>query len=159
VIVGIDPGIKGAAAVIDNAGKMADVIDLPTLKVNGDRREIDTVALFEWLRRQVKPRRIIIEHVHSMPHDGHVGAFRFGMAFGMIRAICARVTPDIELVAPAVWREYFDLIGKDKEASRLMAIRLFPDMFDKLTRKMDHQRAEAMLIAWFGARPPIGKNW
>ena len=81
------------------------------------------------------------------------------MAFGMIRAICARVTPDIELVAPAVWREYFDLIGKDKEASRLMAIRLFPDMFDKLTRKMDHQRAEAMLIAWWGARPPIGKNW
>ena len=60
MIVGIDPGIKGAAAVIDNDGKMADVIDIPTLTVNGDRREVDIVALFEWLRRQVKPRRIII---------------------------------------------------------------------------------------------------
>jgi crossover junction endodeoxyribonuclease RuvC len=159
VIVGIDPGIKGAAAVIDNNGHMADVIDIPTLKANDDRREIDTVALFEWLRRQVKPRRIVIENVHSMPHDGHVGAFRFGMAFGMIRAICTRVTPDIELVAPAVWREYFDLLGQDKEASRMLAQRLFPAMFDKLTRQMDHNRAEAMLIAHWAVRPPIGKNW
>jgi crossover junction endodeoxyribonuclease RuvC len=159
VIVGIDPGIKGAAAVIDNDGKMADVIDLPTLTVDGDRREIDTAALFEWLARQVKPRRIIIEHVHSMPHDGHVGAFKFGMTYGMIRAICMRVTPNVELVKPALWREYFDLLGQDKEASRMLAQRLFPTMFDKLTRQMDHNRAEAMLIAWFGARPPIGRNW
>ena len=94
-----------------------------------------------------------------MPHDGHVGAFKFGMTYGMIRAICMRVTPNVELVKPALWREYFDLLGRDKEASRMLAQRLFPDMFDKLTRKMDHQRAEAMLIAWWGARPPIGKNW
>jgi len=159
VIVGIDPGIKGAAAVIDNDGKMADVIDIPTIVMNGDRREVDTAALFEWLGRQVKPRRIIIEHVHSMPHDGHVGAFKFGMTYGMIRAICMRVTPNVELVKPALWREYFDLLGRDKEASRMLAQRLFPAMSDKLVRQMDHNRAEAMLIAWFGARPPIGKNW
>ena len=41
----------------------------------------------------------------------------------------------------------------------MLAQRLFPAMFDKLVRQMDHNRAEAMLIAWFGARPPIGKNW
>jgi len=70
-----------------------------------------------------------------------------------------RVTPNVELVKPALWREYFDLLGRDKEASRMLAQRLFPAMSDKLTRQMDHNRAEAMLIAWFGARPPIGKNW
>ena len=158
MIVGIDPGIKGAAAVIDNDGKMADVIDLP-IRATCDRPEIDVVALSHWLRRQVKPRRIIIEDVHSMPHDGHVGAFRFGVSVGMIRAICKLVTENVELVAPPVWKEYFDLFGQDKEASRLLAIRLFPGMFDKLKRKMDHNRAEAMLIAFWSVRPPIGKNW
>ena len=159
MIVGIDPGINGAAAVIDNKGHMANVVDIPTVKVNGDRREVDAKELFEWLRWQIKPQRIVIEDVHSMPHDGHVGAFRFGVAIGMIRAMCMRVTPNVEMVAPAVWKEYFDLLGQDKEASRYMAMRLFPDMLNRLARKMDHGRAEAMLIAWWGARPPIGRNW
>jgi crossover junction endodeoxyribonuclease RuvC len=158
VIVGIDPGISGAAAVIDNNGVMADVIDLPT-RETADRSEINPVALCDWLRRQVKPRRIIIEDVHSMPQDGHVGSFRFGVTVGMIRAVSMWVTPQVELVSPTVWKGYFDLLGQDKEAARMLAIRLFPSMFDKLTRKMDHGRAEAMLIAHWAVRPPIGKNW
>ena len=61
MIVGIDPGINGAAAVIDNKGHMANVVDIPTVKVNGDRREVDAQELFEWLRWQIKPQRIVIE--------------------------------------------------------------------------------------------------
>jgi crossover junction endodeoxyribonuclease RuvC len=159
MIVGIDPGIKGAAAAYDpKRGMMVDVIDLPT-RQTGRWHEIDTSKLYGWLRRQGTDR-VILENVHSMPKDGVVSAFRFGMAFGMIRMISQEaVGSAVELVEPQVWKEYFDLTGGDKEASRQRALTLFPHCADFLARKLDHQRAEAMLIAKWGARPIIGRNW
>jgi crossover junction endodeoxyribonuclease RuvC len=157
VIVGIDPGIKGAAAAISVRGNVVDVIDLPT-RAAGKRREVDPPALLRWMR-YVKPHRIIIENVHSMPKEGVVSAFRFGVAVGMIRAISYSIITDVELVDPAVWKAYFDLLGLDKEASRQLALSIFPDWASLLTRKMDHQRAESLLIAKWGIRPIIGRNW
>ena len=43
------------------------------------------------------------------------------------------------------------LKGKDKEGSRQKALELFPHAQHLLARKKDHQRAEAMLIDYFGA--------
>jgi crossover junction endodeoxyribonuclease RuvC len=159
MIVGIDPGIHGAAAALCERRGMLAVIDLPTHQV-GKRLEIDSYALLRWLRI-VRPHRIVIENVHSMPKEGVVSAFRFGVAVGMIKAMCHVVVQasDLELVEAAVWKEYFDLVGCDKEASRQLALTLFPMHAAVLARKKDHQRAEGMLIAKWGARPIIGRNW
>jgi crossover junction endodeoxyribonuclease RuvC len=159
IVVGIDPGIQGAAAAFcPKRGMIVDVIDLPTLMA-GKRREINLTELFGWLRRQGTDK-VILENVHSMPGDGHVGAFQFGMAFGMIRVICREaVGSALEMVEPQVWKAYFDLVGCDKEASRQLALQLFPMHAARLVRKQDHQRAEAMLIAKWGDRPIIGRNW
>ena len=165
MIVAIDPGISGAAAALSKGG-FVDVIDLPTLGC-GKKRMLDTVKLHGWISG-VRPDRLVLEGVHSMPKQGVVSVFRFGMAVGIIRAVCEMWLDkgDIEWVEPAVWKGYFQLPGKDKEAARQMAIRLFSTHVDGtqnsrgvLTRKKDHQRAEAMLIAWWAARPPVGRNW
>ena len=43
-------------------------------------------------------------------------------------------------------------MGKDKDASRLRAIQLFPVVANRLDRKKDDGRAEALLLAEYGRR-------
>jgi crossover junction endodeoxyribonuclease RuvC len=50
------------------------------------------------------------------------------------------------LVEPAKWKKHFRL-PRDKEASRQMALRLFPAAHALLSRKKDHGRSEAALLA------------
>ena len=159
IIIAIDPGIDGAAAALDDScGLFQDVIDLPT-RVVGKRREIDVRLLSAWIYH-LMPRRIVIEEVHSMPRDGRVGSFRFGVTYGMLRAVSALATNEpLEFVLPQTWKAYFQLISEDKAASRGLALRLWPDQKHGLTRVKDHNRAEAMLLAWWAIRPPIGRNW
>ena len=159
IIIAIDPGIDGAAAALDDScGLFQDVIDLPT-RVVGKRREIDVRLLSAWIYH-LMPRRIVIEEVHSMPRDGRVGSFRFGVTYGMLRAVSALATNEpLEFVLPQTWKAYFQLISEKKEASLGLALRLWPDQDHVLTRVKDHNRAEAMLLAWWAIRPPIGRNW
>ena len=164
MIIAIDPGISGAAAALSKGG-FVDVIDLPTVG-EGKRRMIYVRSFWCWVG-DLSPKRIVMENVHAMPKQGVSGVFRFGVAVGILQAICVTwMGHDVELVEPAVWKQYFQLPGKDKEAARQMAIRLFSTHADGtqnargvLTRKKDHQRAEAMLIAWWAMRPPVGRNW
>ena len=159
IIIAIDPGIDGAAAALDDScGLFQDVIDLPT-RVVGKRREIDVRLLSAWMYH-LMPRRIVIEEVHSMPRDGRVGSFRFGVTYGMLRAVSVMATNEpLEFVLPQTWKAYFQLISEKKEASLGLALRLWPDQDHVLTRVKDHNRAEAMLVAWWSIRPPIGRNW
>ena len=140
-----------------DGGSVIDVIDLPTITV-GKRDEIDTTKFYKWLH-VVKPRRIIIEQVHSMPREGAVGAFRFGVAVGMLRALSQVFVHEVEMVEPHVWKRYFDLLHTEKDGSRQLALALWPEHAGELKRIKDHQRAEAMLIARWGLRPPVGRDW
>jgi crossover junction endodeoxyribonuclease RuvC len=157
MIVAIDPGIRGAAAAL-LGGTFTSVIDLPVVQV-GKRTEIDIEALESWLVG-IMPTRIVIENVHSMPREGAVGAFRFGVAVGIIRALATIIGDEVELVEPHVWKRYFDLLGTDKDHSLELARVLWPQHWHSLlTRVKDTHRAEAMLMAWWAVRPAVGKNW
>ena len=52
----------------------------------------------------------------------------------------------------AAWKRTWQLPGKDKESGRQQALQLFPAAHAALARKKDHGRAEASLIALYGAR-------
>jgi crossover junction endodeoxyribonuclease RuvC len=56
----------------------------------------------------------------------------------------------LHLVTPAKWKRYFGL-DADKEKSRALALRLWPSRSDLFTRKRDHGRAEAALLARYFA--------
>jgi crossover junction endodeoxyribonuclease RuvC len=156
MIIGIDPGINGAAAVLVT-GRIIAVIDLPTHQV-GKWREIDVAELYQWLGG-AQPHSIVIENVHSMPGEGVSSAFRFGIAFGMIKAMSSILVGDrLQLVEPNVWKEYFSLLKRDKEESRKKAQQLFPETGSFLTLKKHQHRAEAMLIAYWATKPLIGKR-
>jgi len=43
-------------------------------------------------------------------------------------------------------------MGKEKDASRVKAMQLYPQTAKDLTRKRDHGRADALLLAVYGMR-------
>jgi len=141
-ILGIDPGITGGVAALYPDGRiMAD--DIPT--VDGS---VDVDALVRRIREHA-PRLAVIERAQSMPGQGVSSTFKYGVAFGALCAVTAICEIPTHLVSPRKWKNHFRL-DADKERSRAMAIRLWPGtgLFE---RKRDHGRAEAALIARYGA--------
>ena len=49
-------------------------------------------------------------------------------------------------VRPAKWKKYFNLINTAKDASRSRAIEIFPKFSEKLKRKKDSNKADAILL-------------
>ncbi|WP_322997475.1 hypothetical protein [Castellaniella sp.] len=141
--LGIDPGISGAWALLDDEGRI-DAGDLPV--VDG---QIDVPALAR-LVRAAEPHAAVIERVGSMPGQGVASTFKFGAAYGDARATIMTLGVRTHFVVPTKWKRHFSL-SKDKEASRALAIRMWPEA-DCFSRKKDHGRAEAALIALWASK-------
>jgi hypothetical protein len=141
-ILGIDPGITGGIATLWPDGRI-DAYDIPT--VDGS---VNVDALVRHVRAHA-PRLAVIEKAQAMPQQGVVSVFKYGCAFGALCAATAVLEIPTHLVSPRKWKTYFGL-DADKERSRALAIRLWPGcgLFE---RKKDHGRAEAALIARYGA--------
>jgi crossover junction endodeoxyribonuclease RuvC len=146
-VLGIDPGLSGAAVVIEN-GQVVAVTDLPTVG-DGTKRALDEHALHRWLGAH-HADHAFIEQVSAMLGWGVGATFRFGMAYGAIRAVIALHGIPYTLVSPVKWKKFYSLTGQEKEASRQRALQLFPQGAAFFARKMDHQRADAALVANYG---------
>jgi hypothetical protein len=83
---------------------------------------------------------------------GAASTFNFGAAWGEIRAVVKLSATPCTMVMPGVWKKYFSLHAGDKEAARQLAMRMIPSSAPLLTRKKDHQKGEALLVALYGAR-------
>ena len=152
-VVGIDPGIRGALAVIvmtmDRPFQVVDAIDIPTIGTKAKER-VNVHAVQGWIL-QHGPFRDFIERGQAMPRQGASSGYKFGRAVGAIEATIALCNVPLEIIEPSMWKRALRLKGKDKEGSRQKALELFPHAQHLLARKKDHQRAEAMLIALYGA--------
>jgi Holliday junction resolvasome RuvABC endonuclease subunit len=139
-ILGIDPGVSGAYALLADDGISSPIVD--DLPVVGNQ-----INAGEWRRviKTLMPDIAIVELVHSMPGQGVASTFRFGMACGIIRGVLLGAGAPIIDVTPNTWKKYFKL-GNDGEKSRALACQRFPNL-PGLARKKDHNRAEALLIA------------
>ena len=89
----------------------------------------------------------------ALPRQGSSSGFTFGRAVGAIEATIALSGIPVTIVEPSVWKRFHKLPGKEKEASRQRALEIFPASHALLARKLDHGKAEASLIALYGARP------
>lgn len=141
-ILGVDPGsVSGALGLLDDNGENR-VFDIPTVKdgING--------AELARLVQSLAPDVAAVELVGARPHQGLSSTFKFGKAFGMILGVLSTHQIPFVLVTPAKWKGHFHLRGGEdnKEASRELAIRLYPSVTG-LSRKKDQNRAEALLIA------------
>ena len=154
-VLGVDPGAGGAIAVFDTGLNAVVVDDMPTATVRvgrHERRQISETVLAA-LVRECDPDTAFIERgVHAFsPGQGVTSAFTFGMAYGMVRGVLAALSIPVQLVTPQEWKRNFRL-GPDKREARLIAARMFPDSAQRFIRVRDDGRAEAALLALFGAQ-------
>ena len=158
-VLGIDPGINGAACIIDPVHPpLLTVRDIPTIG-EGPRRQINVREFAAWIGTG-EYMVAFIELAMAMPSVvgasgfrrgmGAASAFNFGRAVGALHAMLSMLGISTEIVAPVKWKGYFGLKGPDKENSRLLALQRFPKCSNLFARKLDHQRAEAALIALYG---------
>jgi hypothetical protein len=149
-ILGIDPGLSGACAFFfPLAPYRVAADDMPVVA-----GEVDCATLAARIL-QMGPAFAVVERVASMPKQGVVSTFKFGQSYGTVRGVLATLQIRTHLVAPAVWKKHFRL-NSDKEKARALALRLFAASPGHFGRKKDHNRAEAALLALYGAAIDLG---
>lgn len=156
--LGVDCGIHGGAAIVETSTpfdvpQLIDAISLPIVGVGAGRR-LDVVQFMRWLQKH-DPKVAFVERAQSMPRQGVSSAFLYGRATGAIEAVCVGSLMRLEIVEPGRWKKHFGLVGRGKDAdakelARQRAQRAFPGA-PQFERKLDHNRAEAALIALYGA--------
>src|SRR3990167_9489401 len=140
--IGIDPGLTGAMAVISSDGSI-NVFDAP-IGIIGKKN----VLLAAFMRYYLEPydpdsTKVAIEAVHSMPRQGVTSAFNFGKGFGLWIGILVGLGFAYTEVPHQRWKaSMMDGMGKDKDASRVRAMQLFPQISNQLNLKKHHGRAD-----------------
>ena len=163
LIFGIDPGISGAISIFKN-NKFVEVLDMPTM-IDGkkNKRQVNGAQfahiIKEYSNGYEGEMRVIVEQVNAMPGQGVTSMFNFGQSFGVIKGVCSALNIPIYFVRPLKWKQYFDLVKTNKDASRTKAIEIYPHISDKISRKKDSNKADAILIAsYFKDMQKLGKK-
>jgi len=156
-IIGIDPGVSGAIAILDEGARLIEVFDMPVMPATKKRQQVNGAEVARLLRNEFARAEnfevvaAILENVHTMPQQGVASSGAFMEGVGVIKGVLAALGIPYELISPGVWKRRAGLIGKNKDASRTLAQQLYPQV--PLGRKKDVGRAEAILIARYGGEP------
>ena len=154
IIIGIDPGIKGAICILKD-GKILDVFDMPIMPVGKkNKSQVNSSQIYNEIKKAIINEektniKVVIEQVSAMPGQGVTSMFNFGQSFGVLKGICSAMQLSMYFVRPAKWKKYFGLIKTEKDASRTKVIEIFPYISSQLSRKKDSNKADAVLIASF----------
>ena len=141
LILGIDPGINGATALIRvEAGVIT-------------HRHIGPVNL----ARPPPAALVVVEAQHASPQMGVRSAFALGQAYGAVRGfLAASGHPAVVYVQPAVWRGSYGLGGG--AAGKQAGVAMARDILREPDRPLTHDEADAVLLAWWGWRNVLNKE-
>ena len=157
--IGIDPGLSGAVAILDDTGVLMALHDVPTLTLRtsrGVKQEYDLPGLAHLLAPYAVPGvHVFIEESQPMPGQGVRSMFTIGVGFGLWLGVLAALAVPYSRIRPAMWKRAMG-VGKDKEQCRLRAQQLFPSA--DLRLKKHHGRAEALLLAYHGWQMNAGER-
>ena len=171
IIVGIDPGVSGALAVMrldqqgfpDGRGGTTDearshdieLIPMPTMKDGKARNSLALHDLEDIIRAWTGDVFVTIEMLQPMPMDkgGTLANYARGRSPGVLEALCIAHGLSYQLVRPQVWQKEMlaGVQGDDTKARSIIAAqRLFPKVNLKRSersRRPDDGFADALLIA------------
>ena len=149
-IIGVDPGLSGGIAILED-NKVQEMFDMPVMADGKkNKRQLNSAFLARLIKDNIKDIEdtvMVVEQVNAMPGQGVTSMFNFGQTFGAIKGICAALELPIFFVRPAKWKKHFELINSSKDASRTKAIEMYPSIAEKLSKKKDVNKSDAILIA------------
>lgn len=150
-ILGIDPGASGALAVVE-AGKLVELHDMPTVQIKRGSREVREVnaPLLGMLVSTLNADAAYLEQVGAMPGQGVSSMFAFGRAVGVLEGVLGALGIPATKVPPQTWQRAMKVRG-GKDGARERAMQMYPVNAEAFARKKDDGRADAVLIASYGA--------
>lgn len=152
-IMGIDPGIEGAIALFDGNHLIVEDVPVVLFKKKGKKTEsqtINTAALADLFNILFAGAdHAYIEQVGAMPNQGVTSMFNFGNACGKLEMGVAMTGVPYTFITPTAWKMEMGL-NNTADKSLLRVNQLFPRYSSYFARKMDHNRAEAALLSWYG---------
>lgn len=151
LVIGIDPGLNGAIALFDvDKDELIGVTGMPVFNIKG-KKYVDQFGLASILRPFAPTIRFaFVENVHSMPKQGVASTFKFGDGFGIVKGVLAGLAIPTLLIEPNQWKRLMK-VTHDKDSSRQRASQLLPSAAHLWPNKNDDGKAEAALIAYYGA--------
>lgn len=159
--IGIDPGLSGAIAFLP-AGREPYVVDMPVQAYSAKgfvKNAVDVHTLSRLLSVNTTGLDVVdshawIERVSAFPGQGVASMFSLGMSYWGTVGVLAALNISFDIVEPKDWKNRYRL-AKDKSLALALARRLYPQV--DLSRKSNHGRAEALLIARHGQLLSEGK--
>lgn len=164
IVIGIDPGLTGAIAII--RGGQAVIADIPTLPLDGGglvSRRVDGRRLAEIVRHHCPAGdavQVCCEAVGVMGGQNNAVQTQGSLmrSLGAIEAVFDVLRWPCLMVRAQAWQAHYGLVGKKAEkrdrgampAAIVKARDLYPSAASLLTRVKDHNRGEALLIAHYG---------
>lgn len=157
IILGIDPGLNGGIAVMQENGELLHYSRMPikqervlSPKRKKRSRMIDVTGIAAILA-QYEPTNIFIERAGARPGQGVVSMFTFGMGYGMILGLCMAMEGAIctDVVTPQRWQKQL-MVGLDHiEDTKVRALAKFQQLYPELDVTHDGI-VDAVLIAEYG---------
>ena len=150
IIVGIDPGLSGAIAILKDIRGL-NIFDMPVMaEGKKNKRQLNSAQLVNIIRENTNSSEeiiVVVEQVNAMPGQGVTSMFNFGQTFGAIKGVCAALQLPIFFVRPSKWKKHFELIKASKDSSRTKTIEMYPHLSNQLSKKKDVNKSDAILIA------------
>lgn len=145
IILGIDPGLEGALALIDAGVSSLVVHKMPVFSktTTKTKKFVDVNEIYNVLKNY-KIDYAFMEQVAASPQMGVVSAFSFGEGYGKVQGVLAALEAPLTLIPPQTWKKAL-AVPKDKKEAVARANQLFPGAGFKKDGE-----AEASLIAFHG---------
>jgi crossover junction endodeoxyribonuclease RuvC len=152
-VLGIDIGLAGAIAGLDESGRLLWVEDMPALADGpAGRRSINAPLLSELVAKS-GASQAFIEFVSARPGEGPTGAFAFGRCRGVAEGVPVALNVPARFLTAPQWKRCVGIAAGRagaKDAARSEAIRRWPQHAAWFSRVKDADRAESALIAIAG---------
>ena len=147
--LGIDIGVQGAIAVVDQSGALLEVHDMPVLKDGPAGRRAINAPLLAAIIFKSHADHAFVEYVSARPGEGAVGAFAFGRSRGAIEGVLAAAGIPCTFLTPPCWKRAVGLPPRSE------AIRRWPSqaaLFSRVRRRARRSRAYRYRWAFTGRR-------
>ena len=109
LIIGIDPGIKGAICILKD-GVVIDVFDMPVMPVGKkNKSQVNGSQIYNEIQKVIENEdkqdiKVIIEQVSAMPGQGVTSMFNFGQSYGVLKGIFSAMQIPMDFVSPVKWK-------------------------------------------------------
>jgi len=153
--IGIDNGLQGGIAVIDEKHEIIETLPMPTISYT--KKEYDVKKIYDVLYRyRCENAFLILEKAQPQFRDGKKQAFKTGYGYGIMQGLITALSISFQIVSPKMWqKKVFEGLNQDntKMASIMFCQRKWPKHNWKASercKKMHDGMTDACCMAYYG---------